>query len=590
MCGILGYIGQNDVIEIILTGLKRLEYRGYDSAGVAVIDDNTVKVFKSQGITDNLRNTDLMNAQSTIGIGHTRWATQGCVNLINAHPHQSTSGRFTIVHNGIIQNEYALKKKYLANYPFISETDSEVIVGLIELLTEKYHHVEAIIQKLLTMLKGSYTFALIDSLQPDVIYAVKNKAPLLIGVGENFHMLGSDAISMSHKTNEFYITDNKEYVKLTKDKATFFNNEGLIIEKESTKFDFTPQDITKGGYDSHLFKEILEQPQVLRNLSETYLLNEWPTSSKKALSYFKSCKRIFLVAGGTGLQTCSIAKKYFEQLAEIPVEVHLSSELAHHLPFIPKDSLFVIVSTSGESADGRNALLRLKKMGHPVVCLTNALGSALARESDAHIYLDAGCELAVTSTKTYLAQLAIFAIFANELAKNCKLDLLELLKQTSNAIEDVLENLEEIKKLAKTYFTTDDIFYLGRHLDGFTAKEGALKFKELAYVKATGIAGGELKYGDLALVTQETVAIGLITDEVVSTTMRGNVALTRARGATCFTISTASLSFEGDHIVVKDVHPLFRPLVTIVPLQLLAYFTGVSRNLNVDRPRHLAKL
>ena len=588
MCGILGYVGHDDVREIMLRGLKRLEYRGYDSAGVAVVSDAGVQVFKSQGKTSNLRQTDFIHTTSTVGIGHTRWATQGCVNLNNAHPHQSQSGRFTLVHNGVIQNEATLRVNYLADYPFKSETDSEVIVGLMDHFAKELPEADGIIQKLLTVLKGSYAFAVIDGLNPDVVYAVKNKAPLLIGVGVGFHMLGSDALSMSHCTKEFFVTDNKEYVKLGKNEVLFFNAAGEQVKKTAFTIDFNKHSMSKEDYPNHLLKEIHEQPKMIKRLVKAYMGE--PERHEQLLSYFKGADRIYFVAGGTSLQSCAVGKALFEEIADIPVEVHMASEFAHHLPLLTKKPLFILVSASGESADGRGALLALKKRGFPVISMTNTLGSTLARDADAHIYLDVGCEIAVTTTKTYLAQLTLFAILAGMLAKNPTFDVTEELMRVSMTIGTMIESKSLYEEVANTYLTGDNLIYLGRHLDRYTAAEGALKLKELAYLHATGIAGGELKYGDLALIDENTVTISLLSDDVVSATMRGNMEVAKARGAKNLSIVMSCVSREDDTIIVGDVHPLLTPMVMIIPLQFLAYYAGIKRGTDVDRPRHLAKL
>jgi len=590
MCGIVGYIGQEDVKEILLTGLKRLEYRGYDSAGVAMVNQTGVHIFKEKGQAVNLRHSDFCNITATFGIGHTRWATQGCADLVNAHPHQSASGRFTLVHNGVIDNESFLKSTYLSDYDFASDTDSEVIVGLLDEFVKIDGQIQTAIQKLLIVLKGSYAFGVIDNQKPDILYAVKNKAPLLIGIGENFHMIGSDIMSMRHCTNRFLNMDDKEFVEITRDETTVFNKAGQILKKKPFFTNIDATTFEKGDYEHHILKEIDDQPKVIRRLAADYLISGWTDKKKKALDMLRNASRIYLVAGGTSVQACQVGKQFIEQLAGIPVEVLLASELAYHVPLLPEKAAFVIVSTSGESADGRGALLRVKKLGYPTIVMTNAIKSTLERLADDVLYLNAGLEVAVTATKTYVAQLASFALIAGALAKEMAFDLERELIHVASSIEELLMNKEYFKKLSQDYLMTDTAFCLGKHRDQYTAIEGALKLKELAYVKAEGFAAGELKYGTLALIEEGIPVIGVISEESMQLNMRGSLQVAQARGAKILTIVTASCSKEADQIVVPDVHPLLTALVMIVPMQLLAYYAGIAREIDVDQPRHLAKL
>jgi len=590
MCGILGYIGKNDAKEILLTGLKRLEYRGYDSAGVALVNQSGVQVFKVEGKTQNLINTGFCNVDSTFGIGHTRWATKGRADVINAHPHQSSSGRFTLVHNGVIENEASLKKLYLPEYPFISDNDSEVVVALIELFAKECGKTHEAIQKLLTVLAGTYAICVIDAYEPDVVYAIRDKTSLLIGIGDGFCMTGSDMMSMSHCTNEFISLDNQEYAKITRNGVTFFTKQGQVVKKESFVMVLDESTFDKGDYDHYLLKEIDEQPVVIKDLITEYLATGFPVEANRALAILKNADKIYLVAGGTTMQTSYIGKQLIEKLADIPTEVLLAAELVGEVPLLAENPVFVFPSPTGESCDARDAIIKVQQLGYKAIAITNSIGSTVVRLADETLYLKAGTEVAVTSTKTYLAQLTLFLLIARELAEKVDFDVEKELLQVSAATESVLAEKAQFQRLAQEYLVGDYAIYLGRKQDQYTAAEGALKLQELAYIKADGLVAGELKYGKLALIEEMTPVIGIIADADTNLSMRSSLQIAQVRGAKALTIATACLSLAEDQIIIPDVHPLLTSFVTIIPTQLLAYYAGVARGIDVDEPRHLAKL
>lgn len=586
LCGILGYIGTTDGREAILTGLERLEYRGYDSAGVAVLNEQGLSIFKKEGLTTGLRKTDFMKQDAPLAIAHTRWATRGCVALHNAHPHHSSSGRFTLVHNGSIENETKIRKRLLQNYPFTSETDTEVIVALIEKYEAEFNNLENALLHLLTILKGSYTFILIDKFDKDTLYAVKNKAPLVIGLSDDFKMVASDVASMSHMTDKFIVTANQELVKLTKNSVKVFDRYGRDVTKIHMTINVNEDGFDKGDYPHHVLQEIDEQPQILQKYVDEFLTSGWPKNKLNAIGALKNADRIYLVGGGTSLNSSLVGKKVIEQVAGIPVEVLLASELCNEIPLLSKKPVFIILSTSGESVDGRNSLFKVRDLGFHTILITNTHGSALSREADFTLYLDVGIEMAISATKTYIAQVALFILIAFKLAKKVDIDLKKEFENVINVTRDLLSKKNDFEALAGEYLSRDYVHVVGRSYDQATAYEASLKLKEMAYINASGLVGGELKYGNLALFDIDTPIIGIVSNKHT----RGSIQVAKVRKPKLLIVSLASVSYKTDQIVVGDVHPILAPLVMIVPLQLLAYYAGISRSINVDRPRHLAKL
>ena len=588
MCGIVGFIGNIDAKEILLTGLEKLEYRGYDSAGIAVMNNRNVHIFKEKGRIANLRAVVDEKVEGDIGIGHTRWATHGKPNKVNSHPHQSQAGRFTIVHNGVIENELELKNKYLPDYNFVSATDTEVIVALLEKFTFEMD-LEHGIRRLIQELHGSYALGIIDANQPDVLYAVKNKSPMLLGIGDDFNMIGSDAMAMLHCTNLFVEINDKEYVQIEKDALTIYNENGHVVERASFYAEIDATDIDKGMYPHYMLKEIDEQPLVIRRIINEYFKDGQIQIDEDILKAVAKAKRIYMIAAGTSMHASFVGKQLLEGVAGIPTEVYISSEFVYNTPLITEGSLFIFLSQSGETADSRAVLVKMKELGHPCLTITNVAGSTLSREADYTLLIHAGPEIAVASTKAYIATIAVLTTLAVKLAGDVDFDLAHEFAVVATVIDGIVADKKKYDRLAKEYLIERNAFYIGRHVDYYTALEAALKLKEISYIQAEGFAAGELKHGTIALIEEQTPVIGIISQESVNLNTRSNLKEVKARGANVLTIALKCLSLEGDQVILPDVHPILAPLVTTVPTQLLAYYAALHRDLDIDKPRNLAK-
>jgi glucosamine--fructose-6-phosphate aminotransferase (isomerizing) len=595
MCGIVGYIGQQDSKEILLRGLEKLEYRGYDSAGIAVLNDNGVHVFKEKGRIADLREIVNPDVEAPLGIGHTRWATHGAPSRVNAHPHQSASGRFTLVHNGVIENYAILKREYLQDVELKSDTDTEVIVQIVEKMVNSGLDVEEAFRQTLTLLKGSYAIALIDAENKDVIYVAKNKSPLLVGLGDGFNVVASDALAMLQVTNQYVELMDKEMVIVTRDAITIKKLNGEIIERAPYTAELDASDIEKGTYPHYMLKEIDEQPLVMRRIIQKYQdENGHLTIDPEIISTVTDADRLYIIACGTSYHAGLVGKQLIEKWAKIPVEVHVASEFSYNMPLLSEKPLFIYISQSGETADSRAVLVQTKELGYKALTITNVPGSTLSREADYTLLLHAGPEIAVASTKAYTAQIAVLAILAAVTAKakgiELDLDLVKELGIVANAMEMLCDAKEEMETIAREYLaTTRNCFFIGRAVDFYVGLEGALKLKEISYIQAEGFAGGELKHGTIALIENGTPVIALATQEHVNLSIRGNVKEVVARGANPCIISMKGLEMEEDRYVIPAVHPMLTPLVSVVPLQLIAYYAALHRDCDVDKPRNLAK-
>lgn len=595
MCGIVGYIGQQDVKEILLRGLEKLEYRGYDSAGIAVLNDEGIHLFKEKGRIADLRNVVDPSVSATLGIGHTRWATHGAPSRINAHPHQSASGRFTLVHNGVIENYALLKQEYLQDVALKSDTDTEIIVQLVEKFVNGGLSVEEAFRKTLTLLKGSYAIAMIDAQNQEVIYVAKNKSPLLVGLGNGFNVVASDAMAMLQVTNQFVELMDKEMVIVTRDSITIKKLNGEIIERAPYTAELDASDIEKGTYPHYMLKEIDEQPFVMRRIIQKYQdENGQLTIDPEIVKEVINADRLYIIACGTSYHAGLVGKQLIEKWAKIPVEVHVASEFSYNMPLLSERPLFIYISQSGETADSRAVLVQTKELGYKAITITNVPGSTLSREADYTLLLHAGPEIAVASTKAYTAQIAVLAILATAAAKAKGIALDFDLKKELGIIANVMEMLcdakEEMEKIAFEYLaTTRNCFFIGRTVDYYVCLEGALKLKEISYIQAEGFAGGELKHGTIALIENGTPVIALATQEHVNLSIRGNVKEVVARGANPCIISMRGLETDEDRYIIPAVHPMLTPLVSVVPLQLIAYYAALHRGCDVDKPRNLAK-
>jgi glucosamine--fructose-6-phosphate aminotransferase (isomerizing) len=595
MCGIVGYIGEQDSKEILLKGLERLEYRGYDSAGIAVRNGEGIKVFKEKGRIADLRGVVEESTTGNTGIGHTRWATHGKPSKVNAHPHQNTSDRFTIVHNGVIENYHHIQRDYLSDVEMESDTDTEIIVQLIGKFVENGQTTQEAFSEALKLMKGSYAIALLDADEEQTIYVAKNKSPLLVGLGDSFNVVASDAMAMLQVTDQFVELMDKEVVIVKKDSVQILTLEGEEVTREPFKAEIDMSDIDKGTYPHYMLKEIDEQPAVMRKIIQAYQdENDQLTIDSSILDALESADRLYIIAAGTSYHAGLIGKEYLEKMAGIPVEVHVASEFGYNMPLLSEKPLFIFISQSGETADSRQVLVRIKELGHPSLTVTNVAGSTLSREADHTLLLYAGPEIAVASTKAYTAQLAVLAILASVTAerrgRDIGFDLIQEMGIVANAIQAQVDMKEELEKLAADFLsTTRNCFFIGRLMDYFVGLEGALKLKEISYIQAEGFAGGELKHGTIALIEEDTPVIALATQESVNLNIRGNVKEVAARGANTCIISMEGLNEEGDSHVLPKIHELLTPIVSVIPLQLISYYAALHRDCDVDKPRNLAK-
>lgn len=596
MCGIVGYIGYDNAKELLLKGLEKLEYRGYDSAGIAVVNDDGTKLFKEKGRIAELRKVaDNSDEDGTLGIGHTRWATHGVPNYENSHPHQSTSGRFTLVHNGVIENYEELKAEYLSDVTFSSETDTEVIVQLVDYFSRQGLATEDAFTKVVKLLHGSYALGLLDDNDKDTIYVAKNKSPLLVGVGEGFNVIASDALAMLQTTNQYKEIHDHEIVIVKRDTVEIKDLEGHIQQRDTYTAEIDAADAEKGVYDHYMLKEIHEQPAVMRRIIQEYQDEKGNLKiDSEIINDVADADRIYIVAAGTSYHAGLVGKEFIEKWAGVPTEVHVASEFVYNMPLLSEKPLFIYISQSGETADSRAVLVETNKLGHKSLTITNVAGSTLSREADHTLLLHAGPEIAVASTKAYTAQIAVLSILSQIVAKNhgreTDVDLLRELAKVTTAIETIVDDAPKMEQIATDFLkTTRNAFFIGRTIDYNVSLEGSLKLKEISYIQAEGFAGGELKHGTIALIEDGTPVIGLATQENVNLSIRGNMKEVVARGAYPCMISMEGLNKEGDTYVIPQVHELLTPLVSVVTMQLISYYAALQRDLDVDKPRNLAK-
>lgn len=600
MCGIVGVVGSKNATDILMQGLEKLEYRGYDSAGIFVNGQKTAaKLVKSVGRIADLRAKLGIDVSGTSGIGHTRWATHGKPTEDNAHPHTSSSGRFVLVHNGVIENFVELKNEFLMNDSFKGQTDTEIAVHLIAKFAEEENltTLEAF-KKALKLIQGSYAFALMDREDADLIYVAKNKSPLLVGLGDGYNMVCSDAMAMIRETSEFMEIHDKELVVLTKDKVEVMDYEGQIISRDSYTAELDLSDIGKGTYPFYMLKEIDEQPAVMRKLIATYA-NEDGTMKvdQDIIKGIQEADRIYIIAAGTSYHAGFGAKMMLEALMDTPVELGLASEWGYDMPLLSKKPFFIFLSQSGETADSRQVLVKVNELGLPSLTVTNVPGSTLSREATYTMLIGAGPEIAVASTKAYTGQIATLAFLAKAVgeaegqAKAKDFDLVKELSLVAQSIESTLSEKDEIAAIVSELLpTTRSAFYIGRKQDYYVAMEASLKLKEISYIQCEGFAAGELKHGTISLIEKGTPVLALISNnEEVAAHTRGNVMETVARGASAITIVEEGVAREDDTIVINQVHPYLSAISMVIPTQLIAYYASMQRGLDVDKPRNLAK-
>ena len=598
MCGIVGVVGNPEATDILIQGLEKLEYRGYDSAGLYVTDGQESHLIKAVGRIAELSDK-VGDTKGTAGIGHTRWATHGPASEVNAHPHQSQTGRFTLVHNGVIENYLEIKNNYLANHDFKGQTDTEIAAHLIgKFVEEDGLDVLSAFKKALSIIEGSYAFALMDANDSQMIYVAKNKSPLLIGLGDGYNMVCSDAMAMIRETNQFMEIHDKELVIVKADSVEIQDYDGNVQERSSYTAELDLSDIGKGTYPFYMLKEIDEQPTVMRKLINTYADSKGHMTVDPAIvKSVQEADRIHILAAGTSYNAGYAAKSMFEQLTDTPVELGVASEWGYNMPLLSKKPMFVLLSQSGETADSRQVLVKANAMGIPSLTVTNVPGSTLSREASYTMLLHAGPEIAVASTKAYTAQIAALAFLAKAVGEaNGKqealdFDLVHELSIVAQSIESTLSEKDSIaEKVEKLLPTSRNAFYIGRGTDYYVAMEASLKLKEISYIQCEGFAAGELKHGTISLIEEGVPVLALISaSPKVAAHTRGNIQEVAARGASVLTIVEEDLANDSDDIIVNKVHPYLAPISMVIPTQLIAYYASLQRGLDVDKPRNLAK-
>lgn len=584
MCGIVGYAGKTNVIKNIMTGLKSLEYRGYDSSGIAYLDkNNNIKIYKKVGQIKNLDQILNYEDEASLGISHTRWATHGGVTDTNAHPHNQ--GKITLVHNGIIENYEEIKKELeKEGYNFKSSTDSEVAAALIDKLYKENKDMLKTLVILKDKLKGSYAFNIINSDIPNKIYGIRKDVPLIVGVSDHGNMFASDIPAILHVTNKYIVLNNNEIVELEQDNIKYYNSEGKEITKEVKEYAGTIDSISKNGYDHFMLKEINEESEVVKNILNLYTKN----NKIKDIYNIKKYKNIDIVACGSASFAGQIGKYYIEKYANIKTEVYYASEYRYQKNFFTKDTLVILISQSGETADTLAALKLAKENSINTLAIVNRRDSSIAREADSVIYTEAGIEVAVATTKAYLAQVLILLLLAFK-DNNKKTKLLEDLKLLPNLITKYI-NEYDYSNIANILKDKEHIFYLGRGIDYYLSMEGSLKLKEISYIHSEAFQAGELKHGSISLIDKDFGVVSVVTDKTISDKTISNLKEVSARGAKIITITNIKDNNFADYtILVEDYDEILNPLLVIVPMQMLAYNVAKLRDCDIDKPRNLAK-
>ena len=605
MCGIVGYIGFNQASDFLLDGMAKLEYRGYDSAGIAVIGaENVIKIQKKVGRLANLEAIVKADPnEGTVGIGHTRWATHGRPSDMNAHPHSSEDGKFAVVHNGIIENYMPLKEELIAKgYHFKSETDTEVVAHLLEDMYDG--DFVSTVRRMLDRVDGAYALEIICADEPDKIICTKKENPLVIGLGKGENFVASDIPAIINYTRDTYILNDGELAIVTRDNVSVFDRAGHAIDKEVFHVSWNAEAAEKGGYEHFMLKEIHDQPKAVRDTFGTHISEDGKTAIFDELNWtaddVAAFNKILIVACGTAYHAGLVTKQYIESLARISVNVEIASEYRYSNPLTDDKTLCIVISQSGETSDTLAALKEAKRLGAKSLAITNVVGSSISREADNTVYTWAGPEISVASTKAYTTQLVaglLFAVYLGQL--NGKMDpalgeeILCGVKNLPTLIHEIFEVDEDMKAFAKHYGFKSDAFFLGRAIDYAVAMEGALKLKEISYIHAEAYAGGELKHGTLALIEEGVPVIALATQEDVYDKMISNIREVKAREAVVIGIGMKGdeeLSKHVDHtIYVPRANKFIAPILAVVPLQLLAYYAAITRGADVDKPRNLAK-
>ena len=603
MCGIVGYIGERQAAPILLDGLEKLEYRGYDSSGIAVCNDGKINMIKAKGrlkVVSEMTH-DGATLPGTLGIGHTRWATHGEPSDVNAHPHMNKDGSIVVVHNGIIENYLKLKNRLIEKgYEFISDTDTEVVAHMLD----NYYDGNPLrtIAKVMHRMEGSYALGIIFNDHPDELYAVRKDSPLIVGKAEDGNLIASDVPAILKYTRDVYFIENEEIVKLTEDNIEFFNVDEEPIEKKSVKIDWDVHAAEKGGYEHFMLKEMYEQPKAIADTLSPRIQDGKIEIEELGMTDedIRAIKKINIVACGSAYHAGLTGKYVMEGMARIPVEVDMASEFRYRDPIIEEGTLVVIISQSGETADSLAALREAKQKGAKVLGIVNVVGSSIAREADSVMYTWAGPEIAVATTKAYSCQLIALYLLAVKFARAKEkitdtqmAELIEDLKKIPDQVEMLLGNQEKIQKFANRYLAAKDVFFIGRGIDYAISMEGSLKLKEVSYIHSEAYAAGELKHGTISLVEEGTLVAAVLTQEDLYKKMISNMVEVRSRGAFVLAVTQEGndeVTKASDYVIyIPNTNKYFTNSLAIIPLQLFGYYIAVGRGCDVDKPRNLAK-
>lgn len=598
MCGIIGYVGKNNALKTIIDGLEHLEYRGYDSAGIAYLNKGKLEIVKEKGKIANLKSKIDFKINSSLGIGHTRWATHGEVNYVNSHPHKV--GKITIVHNGIIENYLNIKDELIKDgYKFNSSTDTEVACALLDKIYNETNSIEQAISIFKNKVKGAYAIGLLCDDDLEHLYAIKKDSPLIIAIGNNENYIASDVPAILNYTNKYIILNDLEFAKISKNKILVFDKSNNLIKKEEKIFNGDKTSLDKNGYDHYMLKEINEQPIVIRKTINNFI-DKGIDTIISLLPDFKHYEKIDIVACGSAYHAGLIGKALIEEYGNIPVNVEYASEYRYKKLFIDEKTLVIIVSQSGETADSLAALKIAKEHKASTLGIINVKESSIARNVDSVIYTEAGSEIAVATTKGYTTQVAIFSLIALKIAYEFNVldikslnKLIEKLKLVHIDIESILSSNKEYKEIAKKIYKHNDVFFIGRGIDYYLALEGSLKLKEIAYVNSQGYASGELKHGTISLIEKNTPVIAIVTDPLLADKTFSNIKEVKARGGYIILIISDSIycnsELYDEIILIPSTEKIYSALTTIVPLQLLAYEIAKLRGCDIDKPKNLAK-
>ncbi|MCI9589809.1 MAG: glutamine--fructose-6-phosphate transaminase (isomerizing) [Lachnospiraceae bacterium] len=607
MCGIIGFAGKKETVPILLDGLERLEYRGYDSAGVAVVSvDGKLQVKKSKGRLAVLR--EVLDSQNplwgNIGIGHTRWATHGEPSDVNAHPHVGQDGKIAVVHNGIIENYLEIKKSLLRKgVVFASDTDTEVIVQLLEYYYRKKFNLMDAVYAVLNRIKGAYAMGILCADFPEQIIAARKDAPLLIGYGEDENYMASDVTALLAHTNTVTYMEDDEVAVITADHVQIFDRDGFLLEKEKHLIEWDVSAAEKDGYAHFMLKEIMEQPEAVRKtvsprLAAGEIVLEELNNAEELL---KGISRIYIVACGSAYHVGMVGTYALEKILHIPVEACLASEFRYSEPVLGESALVIVISQSGETLDSMAALREAKRKGSKVLSIVNVMGSSIARESDYVLYTWAGPEIAVATTKAYTTQMILLLMFGVYLAKQLNrieqreyMEIVKELQALPEKIRIVLNDLKIYQKAASRYFNHNSVFYIGRNMDYALGLEGSLKLKEISYIHSESYAAGELKHGTISLIEHGTLVVALATYEPLVEKILSNIVEVKSRGAEVLAMTTerteSMISSQASEVfVIPKVHSLLQPVLGVIPLQLFAYYVALNRGCDIDKPRNLAK-